>query len=124
MLITETPTDTTYQAMSEEDCQDLANQLEYLAIKSVLTSSERTLVLHATHAIKDQIQREAKDVGVGAGRGRLTPKELLSEAERVLLRSAGGLSLLERLRRDPQLREEMQSLLREFTDTAVELDQL
>lgn len=92
--------------LTEQDCDDLATHLEYLAVKSVLTPAERGLVLGATHALKDHLVRETRDVGVGA-RGRLTTKELLTEAERVLLRSAGGMSLLERLRRDEALRTEM-----------------
>jgi hypothetical protein len=62
-----------------------------------------------------------KDASAGPLRGRLTPKELLTEAERVLLRSAGGMSLLERLRRDELLREEMLSLLRDFAASADEV---
>lgn len=62
-----------------------------------------------------------KDASAGTLRGRLTPKELLTEAERVLLRSAGGMSLLERLRRDELLREEMLSLLRDFAASADEV---
>lgn len=66
----------------------------------MLSGPERSLILLATHALKDSLARADVDRGVGVGRGRLSPKELLTEAERVLLRSAGGMSLLERLRRD------------------------
>ena len=108
-------------ALSESECQEVATHLEYLAVKSSLSSDERGLVLAATHALKDHLIREIKDASAGTLRGRLTPKELLTEAERVLLRSAGGMSLLERLRRDEQLREEMLSLLRDFAASADEV---
>jgi hypothetical protein len=90
-------------------------------VKSSLTTGEREIVLAATHALKDHIARELRDAGTQTLRGRLTPKELLTEAERVLLRSAGGMSLLERLRRDELLREEMMSLMRDFASTADEV---
>ncbi len=58
------------------------------------------MVLQATHALKDQMVRtDFADMGKGTNR-RMSPKELLTEAERVLLRAASGMSLLERLRRD------------------------
>ena len=108
------------QAQEPDESQQLATHLEYLSIKSSLTPGERSFILGATHALKDQLARE----GSTAGRSRLTQKELLTEAERVLLRSAGGMSLLERLRRDAQLREEMFSLLREFADMVDVQEQL
>jgi len=77
----------------------MATHLEYLAIKSQLNPTERSLVLGATHALKDHIARQASESG--SRRSRLGTKEMLNEAERVLLRSAGGMSLYERLRRDP-----------------------
>lgn len=68
-------------------------------------------MLQATHALKDQLARtEFADMGTGANR-RMSPKELLTEAERVLLRASSGMSLLERLRRDEQLREDIYELL-------------
>ena len=101
IVVTETTnnrtTSSAQQDLSEEHCVNLSTHLEYLAVKSTLTPNERTFVLGATHALKDQLAREAGSV---SGRSRLTPKELLTEAERVLLRSTGGMSLLERLRRD------------------------
>lgn len=66
-------------------------------MKSSLNDAERSLVLGATHALKDHLAREVRDTGMGTGRGRLTAKDLLSDAERILLRSAGGMSLLDRL---------------------------
>lgn len=110
--------------MSDSDCEEVATYLECLACKSSLDADERGVVLAATHALKDHIARELRDAGTQSLRGRLTPKELLTEAERVLLRSAGGMSLLERLRRDEMLREEMMSLLRDFASTADEVQQL
>lgn len=107
--------------LTDNECSEVATHLEYLAVKSVLTSAERGLVLGATHAIKEHLTRETRDVGVGTARGRFTVKELLTEAERVLLRSAGGMSLLERLRRDALLREDMLQLLKDFAEQSNEV---
>jgi hypothetical protein len=48
----------------------------------------------------------------------MSPKELLTEAERVLLRAASGMSLLERLRRDEQLRDDIHELLVDLSKEA------
>ena len=45
---------------------------------------------------------------------RLSAKDLFTEAERLLSRTSGGLSLLERLIRDPELREDMANLLKQI----------
>ena len=87
-------------------------------MKSVLSDVERDLVLGTMHVLKEHLVREARDAQTGTTRGRLVSKDLLSEAERVLLRTASGLSLLDRLRRDETLRDEMLSLLKEFADNA------
>jgi len=49
------------------------------------------------------VRTDFADIGTGTNR-KMSPKELLTEAERVLLRASSGMSLLERLRRDEQLR--------------------
>ena len=59
------------------------------------------------------VRTDFADVGTGTNR-RMSPRELLTEAERVLLRAASGMSLLERLRRDKQLREDIRGLLDEL----------
>lgn len=51
-------------------------------------------------------------------RDNLGACELLSEVERVLLLSLGGISLLEHLSQDEQLREGMVSLLSDFATQA------
>jgi hypothetical protein len=51
-------------------------------------------------------------------RGKITAKDLFTEAERLLARTSGGLSLLERLVRDAELREDMANLLKELTADA------
>lgn len=97
-----------------------AAYLQYLAVKSNLNDAERHVVLGATHAIKENIVRaggkEFHDAGTGTGR-RFSPKELLSEAERVLIRAQSGMSLLERLRRDSELRKDIRELLEEMANS-------
>jgi hypothetical protein len=51
-------------------------------------------------------------------RGKISAKDLFTEAERLLARTSGGLSLLERLVRDAELREDMANLLKELTADA------
>ncbi len=97
--------------MQDNDWVKAATYLEYLTIKDNLSDLERHVVLQATHALKDQMVRtDFADIGTGTNR-RMSPKELLTEAERVLLRAASGMSLLERLRRDEQLRDDIHELL-------------
>jgi hypothetical protein len=45
---------------------------------------------------------------------KISAKDLFTEAERLLARTSGGLSLLERLVRDAELREDMANLLKEL----------
>jgi hypothetical protein len=66
--------------------------------------------------------RELKDTGTGTGKGRFTAKDLLTESERVLLKASSGMSLLDRLKMDERLREDMLSLLREFALDAETLE--
>ena len=115
MIYGEKPAGTIFHAGSaeldeEEMMQDLSTYVEYLSTKSTLDPTERSVVLGAVHAVKDHLAREAKEAGTMTDR-KWSPKELLGEAERVLLRANSGLSLLERLRRDPKLREEFSKLL-------------
>ncbi len=63
---------------------------------------------------QEAVARETCDVGVGRGRGKLSARDLMTEVERVLSRSNSGMTLLERLQRDPVLREDLVSLLRDF----------
>lgn len=93
-----------------EMMEDLSTYVEYLSVKSTLDPTERSVVLGAIHALKDHLARESKDAGTMTNR-KWTPKELLGEAERVLLRANSGLSLLERLRRDAKLRDDFSKLL-------------
>ena len=104
------------ESVSESEDEFLGNlstYVEYLTVKSNMDSTERSVVLSAIHALKDHLVREAKDAGTSTG--KWTPKELLGEAERVLLRANSGLSLLERLRRDAKLRDEFSKLLYSFS---------
>ena len=45
------------------------------------------------------------NVGIQAGPRRISSKELMTEAERILHKTSGGLSLFERLERDGALRD-------------------
>lgn len=63
---------------------------------------------------QEAVARETRDVGAGRGRGKLSARDLMTEVERVLSRSNSGMTLLERLQRDPVLREDLVSLLRDF----------
>ena len=65
---------------------------------------------------------EKQDAGTNPRRPRISARDLLSDAERVLTRTSGGLSLYERLQRDPQLRDDIMGLLKDFTDEAEALD--
>lgn len=112
----------------DADLQEAATYLEYLAVKSDLNAVERHVVLGVTHALKEHMVRvqgkdnrdkEYQDGGTGTNR-RFSPKELLSEAERVLIRAASGMSLLERLRRDSQLRVDIKELMDDLAKNSTE----
>ena len=64
--------------------------------------------------VAEHLHREAKDVGTQARGGKLKKYDLYTEAERILSKVTGGLSLLERLARDPTLRGEVSQLLDEL----------
>lgn len=51
-----------------------------------------------TSLVNEEIRvRETRDVGVGKRGSKITGRDLMTEAERVLSKASGGLSLLERL---------------------------
>lgn len=79
---------------------------------------ERAVYLVVREKLRDHLVQELRDASTTAQRGRLTPKELLTEAEKLLLRTGSGMSLLERLRRDGPLRAELQSLLKAIDSEA------
>ena len=114
MIVTEPQKHNSQLAIGEDDLNEASTYLEYLAVKSTWDDVERGIFVGATHAIKDHLVRELKDAGTGVGKGRFTAKDLLTESERVLLKASSGMSLLDRLKRDEKLREDMLSLLREF----------
>lgn len=68
---------------------------------------ERAVYLVVREKLRDHLVQELRDASTTASRGKLTPKELLTEAEKLLLRTGSGMSLLERLRRDGPLRAEL-----------------
>lgn len=51
-----------------------------------------------------------RDAGTGT-KGRLTAKDLLNEAEKLLMKTGAGLSLYDRLRRDEELRDDVMEIL-------------
>jgi len=61
------------------------------------------LCVGAEHALMEHMMRayEKQDAGTNTRRPRISARDLLSDAERVLTRTSGGLSLYERLQRDP-----------------------
>lgn len=94
--------------------QDEAEKLEALAHVTALSvmdgtsnEMERAVYLVVREKLRDHLVQEQRDASTTAPRGRLTPKELLTEAEKLLLRTGSGMSLLERLRRDGPLRAEL-----------------
>lgn len=71
-----------------------------------LGSNQKCVVLGTVYEIQDHLAREAKDAGTMTNH-KWTYFKLLVEAEHVLLCANLGLSLLDRLRKDPKLREEI-----------------
>lgn len=79
-----------------------------------------TIYQFACFAIADHLARNPDwhvglaDVSTNTKGYKLSAKALLIEAERLLSRISGGLSLLEDLVRNPELREDMVNLLKEI----------
>jgi len=99
--------------------EDITNYVEYLATGWMdklheLEACEKHLVLGAKHALIDHLARA--EISTQTGGGRLRLHDLMGEAERILHRTSGALSLRERLKRDAQLREDMIALLKDYTD--------
>lgn len=72
----------------------------------------------ACFALVDHLARHPEwhatkeDAATMTTKRRISAKDLFTEAERLLARTSGGLSLLERLIRDAELREDMANLLK------------
>ena len=105
MLVTETVNE-----VVEEDenvrLDDLAH-VTALSVKDGTSSDmERVVYLLVREKLSDHIVQELtmRDASTSTPRGKFTAKELLGEAERLLLRTGSGMSLLERLRRDTTFR--------------------
>ena len=101
-----------------------ANFLEELYQDKPTDPAEKHLCTGAEHVLMEHMARvyEKQDAGTNPRRPRISARDLLSDAERVLTRTSGGLSLYERLQRDPQLRDDIMGLLKDFTDEAEALD--
>ena len=65
-------------------------------------------------SVAEHLHRDARDAGAQTRGGKLKKYDLYTEAERILSKVTGGLSLLERLARDPTLRSEVRALLDEL----------
>lgn len=96
------------QALLDKDESEFIKGVENMLVSSIVR--------------QEAAARETRDVGSGR-RGKLSARDLMTEVERVLSRSNSGMTLLERLQRDPVLREDLVSLLRDFEQLEV-VDQL
>lgn len=100
-----------YELISK-DCDDLSSHFHNLVRKTFHTAKDRNLLVGASSVVAEHLQ-EASDLG-GAKRGRQSERELLAESERILAKTLQGLSLHERLKRDPELLAEKLDLLNYF----------
>ena len=82
--------------VAAEFLQDLyQSKPEDAAEKHLCAGAESVLMEHIARAYEKQ------DAGTNPRRPRISARDLLSDAERMLTRTSGGLSLYERLQRDP-----------------------
>jgi hypothetical protein len=95
-----------------------------------LSAAEADLLQGFTYCLQKSIERGGRhlvfglrDIGTGT-RTRLSAKDLMTEVERVLTKASGSMSLLERLQRDSQLREDLVELLQVYEKQAVNVEQL
>jgi hypothetical protein len=100
------PGDDPVQVDVPEVGAEQVNDLFELVCKAEWDPAERKLVMGLQHCLMDHVSRAepyvyGMDASTQARRGRFTPKELLTEVEKILHKSSGALSLYERLQRDP-----------------------
>ena len=78
----------------------MAERVFQVVGKKKPVEAEKHFLVFAKHKLKDHLARaevRTRDVGGGTGRGRISSKDLLNEAERILIRTGSGMNLLERL---------------------------
>lgn len=102
--------------ISDKEVDEVATYLEYLTKASSMDAMERHFMVGARHALMDHLVRSGVDVAVQPRRGKATPRDLMNEAERILHRTSGAMSLRDRLYRDAQLRADVMALLRDFEE--------
>ena len=105
-----------YQVCDEEpqpaSPEDVSN--EQIASKLFHLVSHDSYAQHAAlQATVDHLMRQTDSATQTRG-GRTRGRDLYSEAERILAKTAGQMSLLERLARDKELREDVMALLKEL----------
>lgn len=96
-----------YSVATEMPDEELASKLFFLIARDDVAH------LAAVRATVDHLQRQA-DVATQTRGGKLKTRDLYTEAERILAKTAGGMSLLERLARDKTLRDDLLSLIKEL----------
>ena len=65
--------------------------------------------------LAESVAKATVATGTQAGR-RLSSRDLMTEAERILHKTSGGLSLFERLERDQSLRDSLMEIVTEMQD--------
>ena len=91
----------------------METELEGLCRKASLTPAERQVLDEARIIVADHVERHLAMLGGAEAQTqtratrKLTAKDLFSEAERILYRTGGGMTLHERLQRDQWLRSEL-----------------
>lgn len=71
------------------------------------------------NATVDHLKRQM-DAAVQTRGGRIKTRDLYTEAERILAKTASGMSLLERISRDTTFRDDLVELIRELQNEAEE----
>ena len=102
-------------------CREAESFVSYLAKQEVLADDDLTVLTEAREALVNHLGRYYAQENRGT---QVSARQLYSEAERILARTAGGLSLYERLLRDPQLRTDILDLLERMEGKEGETPQL
>ena len=108
-------------AVDDEDavmamCAEAGAYFSFLATSTTLSPQEHAAFAKVTTAVAEHLQRQATaqaQTQTAVGK-KVSAKDLLGEAERILHKAGSGLSLFDRLRRDEDLREDIAEILREM----------
>ena len=96
-------------------CQQMESALDHLARSKDNGNNDSHRMYYAmVDSVAEHLHRDARDSGTQTRGGKVKKFDLYTEAERILAKVTGGLSLLERLARDPTLRMEVRALLDEL----------